>query len=1514
MDEFAKTSECTALMAQPHLSRRAFFSLTAVAGALTFLGEAVTPWGRVLAYADEDHSTHFVVYILNAEEVPVLALDVSDKNNSKPVENAVITISNDKGSLTLKKTDKTGFTVANIKSIAEEQDPEDAESYIAYAEVTASCAGYRSFEERTQLVSGIHANAQGEMPNVLRVPTVPLKEDSPYLSRMSFDGLDMQYTDHDAFILKSNNYKNQIDLTLRNAGNKTWDFSLLSGTTVLETTQARASGGTAQARFSGAYLSGKAGFNPESTLAIRYSEHGSSKGADVVSKLSFAEGVMPLDDGNTSELMLSPGRPLTPARDESSEKAMTKLPKWMAIDGLSVTCGFPLLPVQIICDPNGFIAVTATTGCWIAKYRGSENKILKKGDRWKPLKPTSCYKAFASGVENELKKSQALRNQLRDSGKSFGHAKLLHDLDVAIDMELKGIGGTKKVVEGGEIIKKGEMTLSLGSRFVVFWQMSMPFQAGPIPLFWSFDLNFTFMYRLAGYLTFKNAFQDIRWKVAPNGKSGATNQVIDANLEVGLSVHLGIRNVASVGIRGYGFIKNTAIIPFTDDVEGSLVGKIGCGVQLIVQALFLKITPIAAHTKDHEIYHSTRGGKSNLSYTEAVGELEETGRDAFLALWQGVQNEAEAEALDWSAFEPYTLEELAEAVEYHILINGLDGNEGHYDDDEAWSAGFMLPVNATNGFPVAGSGDEITGGIEDPYDTSSDAGIYNPIRGIKPSKQDLVKTTVYSDPRATLVDCVGPSGQCHYFFRIGLVLAFANDRANDAPRVVVDSKGHLFFAPTSAENDANNDMPDYASLPDANAEDLGITRSRLMYSAALESSWYYENEVSFSAPDRANSWDTDFSVYSHYSHNLILLCSTTKPFETQDTFQEVFKTQYLTLVDWDLKGGRKGYVLPGKSDVARWNPRLHAARAEISEKGKHDFDVACYFYEIEKDAVSESGMGATRIGKASATFASDALVGDITMSTVEVPNCISSILADGTLEVAGLQTDDKADVVRPVPSVDQGKQRVLAWSCPARNNHEAMAVIWAEGNPGGAKVIKNVSSFTCLPSTGKTISFVMARDAVQAERKQILKVDYDPSTEAFTITSPMGPTTITTFTSARGDFASKNSLIAARIMEGELPPVNESAKKAISEGASVCGATYGSYSSPVGTWEDADEYGGGIVQQYQLLRADYIEDAGMYSDFYPYAQLTNRPDSVIEIFHPDASTTLRAGRYQTVTINDDLPGTADIYQIEIPNVLGLQLESVEPATRFCMDGDPCKLTVTVTNTGNTPIQGFTVNIQTVQGGKKTSKVLTELEKAVTKSLDNYIQELDEEGNPTGNRIMRDVSAMEYCLYPGQTRGYTVVVDMPKGLHGDVEFAATVSDPVPWVYRPTTSEDAASTSSATDSFAASEPYELCVDPRAFNFTVSPEENETTYCETDLSGPEETIWGKGNGKHDPTPDPKPKPDPNTNPDPDPGSTNGGRALPTTGDASGGLSLGGLAVGALAAGVLAYEKRRAENEGQS
>ena len=60
-----------ALMANPRMSRRAFFGGAAVVGALAFLGSVRTSGGLIVnAYADENGSASFSVYVLAARKYP----------------------------------------------------------------------------------------------------------------------------------------------------------------------------------------------------------------------------------------------------------------------------------------------------------------------------------------------------------------------------------------------------------------------------------------------------------------------------------------------------------------------------------------------------------------------------------------------------------------------------------------------------------------------------------------------------------------------------------------------------------------------------------------------------------------------------------------------------------------------------------------------------------------------------------------------------------------------------------------------------------------------------------------------------------------------------------------------------------------------------------------------------------------------------------------------------------------------------------------------------------------------------------------------------------------------------------------------------------------------------------------------------------------------------------------------------------------------------------------------------
>ena len=283
------------------------------------------------------------------------------------------------------------------------------------------------------------------------------------------------------------------------------------------------------------------------------------------------------------------------------------------------------------------------------------------------------------------------------------------------------------------------------------------------------------------------------------------------------------------------------------------------------------------------------------------------------------------------------------------------------------------------------------------------------------------------------------------------------------------------------------------------------------------------------------------------------------------------------------------------------------------------------------------------------------------------------------------------------------------------------------------------------------------------------------------------------------------------------------------------------------------------VRLYQVLAANvHDKTLSSYGDFYPFAQLDMPIDDIACI---DANW--GAASFCYTTIKDISTLRADIHHVVVPFVEGLSLANVSCTDSFCGPGDACNIAITVANTGNLPILGYTAHIWDAPNctGNELATVKVSVADNIVSRLEGYKEKLDSQGAPTGE-FGDDSAHDESYLYPGASRTNAVSFTLPEKLSGQVTLHVTI-------------DDVKSGNRHLDTFSADDSTSLLANG-------------------DVPG-----GGSGGGSGSGS-----------------GSGSGGGAaadvLSPTGDS---MSLTGLAAGALAsaavAGVSWYERRRAENE---
>jgi len=779
------------------ISRRTFISSAAAVGALHFIGSFFSPRGVTLAFADDEGQTHFKIYVLNREQVPIMALNVRNGANT-PLPGMKVTLTslvNDK-TVTV-YTDKYGCAVANIRPLADNASDNSASSYGAWVRVESELKTWRRFIETKRLVeSGIHADADGNMPNLIQVPSMP-DTGTPYLSCLCLDGVDVQYLPQTVGLNAANDKEHTLEIRVEHTDKREshinkWRFALRDRYTrsyITDYVYATPQNDAAEATLTGVWLDGNHGIASGSTVQVYYSPVDNELMGLITLPLTFKNIELPMP-GLEEDLMVSPGQ--EPSKDNKS--CMGEFFDWFVCKNDTLNLGIPFVPMEIFIDIYGNMGIAATIlTCTLYKYQDGKGGKVPKEERWKDFTDNSGKAGWLTKFKEDMadNANRWLESAMDgDNGelKAFGASPVTSKLTVTFTLELQGYG-SKSQNDEGDPHYHGDMAII--TRFAVNYMAAQQLTVAFVPVYWMFDFKAQALFKLLSGIQFDKGFKNLDFGHQLAGEySSQIAVVFFMEIEAGFTVGVGVVGILSVGIRGYG---NLSLIATTDTSGGgedaitphiSITGK--ANIQLAVQVLLFKKTIELTNWGPWDLY-------DNWDKDDAFTKM--SGSNALPGNRFGSVSSAEQDLrtapITSGDMEQVSEESLAACAEFEGTLNSLG-----ICTYGANTAGNPALLTSIKGSPALRVYDENGPSIHDPYagvhpvagvGSSFGADGYNPLRGIHPTTQTLLWQDVFSAPRAKVIRV----GAETYLLRISTVTVEVESN-NESLQLVEDSKGHVF--------------------------------------------------------------------------------------------------------------------------------------------------------------------------------------------------------------------------------------------------------------------------------------------------------------------------------------------------------------------------------------------------------------------------------------------------------------------------------------------------------------------------------------------------------------------------------------------------------------------------------------------------------------------------------------------------------------------------------------------------
>lgn len=1340
----------TALMANPQLTRRAFFGGAAVVGALAFLGSVRTSGGLIVnAYADESGSKSFSVYVLSREEVPIMAMEINADGTKTPVQGTTVAIrSLYNGQRVEVTTDSDGFAPANVRALSFECDDDNAATYNFYGLVEAAPphSHYVCFPKEL-IQAGVPSGADGVRPNVIEIPVeydpyyYSHRFVNAYLSAVALDDVDILHSPAPAYVSENNDADHEIYVEVKvriphirtevalfvddaEIGRKT--------TTQTQYTDRMVYGqwcGTV--RFTGDFLRT---IKPGQKLKVWFQAE-DDYAKSVTLPIEFKEPLI-LDGVGRESMTLTYG--CDPDGNKETRESSPAFP-WIFGKGDSFFTSIPGSPVQMFTDEAGNFGFVTTWGTvplfknvngvtdpdWLT-YKSYSGKVGSAGLKaWKNDVWKYCKERYEKSLESGTKHD------------GLGYGGFTAMIDAKLEFLLKAFGSLTKTPPSEEIV--GTADLGICASASVQTCFGAQFSTGIIPFYLAADISFGVTFSLSMGMKIKNRGKKIEWNHTSSGGFAAQGAIV-LFAQAGFTAAVGILGVISLGVRACIGGKLQIILDREDGLPlPRAIGSAEWGVQVIVQLIFFKRSFYVFGPKGWGPWKSWESNAS-LAQDDAdamllTSDVELTADDMF--------TQAELGSVAEYAATPMVAVDSPEAT---LLVASNDLSSGapfayerirpeREDVLGAEEPSFLNPYACLEEYKLSSTS------ADDRLVAADQA--YNPCLGLQPSVQDKMLAGVFSNTR--LRTFVG------------------NTAFNDEP------ERNTIMARL---------VP--ATIPASEgAEGRQCTRVALRKWDAAALAFEEERIVDFIVDGVAaqERMDVDFHIdYVERNDNLYVAVAVTSvclPVGMTCDYEEAENKQFVTLVMYNATTGATEWATSLRQSLdfgtATYQPRVQfqGKTGDIDKMRLCLYTMHKHFADMDNKSLT--GVYLSSYNLEGKSFIDNAHVFDGTHSPADFVT--PTLFAKGTYDVATNSTHSE--------TAKHDTYTVVAWQGADGKGSEGLEVIFGllyvledgvesaykQGMGGiagfskrGDHMADNLFVFnghTERPSEKKNSVVRFANGGSTMEVKE---------TDSFSIDTSC-------FSSSNG-----RRLYTVRVNEGADPTLADEVREVVDTDRplySNCyydedtGANFGGFSTDATKREPI----------YQLLESRWIESLGAYHEFYPIARLQFAPDTASVL-------TCSGGERDFVMTNitDIDNAISDVYKVSVPDVIAVQLEGVSREIPYAAEGDKVPFVVALTNIGNCLVTGFTVIVTDSAGKEVLHKECPDLREYLMKSKDNYHAVTDDAGNPTYNEdgtmrseFVEDIRDTSGVLWPGFSRNYQFNFTMPAGYQGSTEFNVTIAD-------------------------------------------------------------------------------------------------------------------------------------------
>ena len=1409
-----------ALMAQPAISRRTFLSATAVIGALTFLGSVKTPFGNIIsAYADEADNTHFSIYVLGRDEVPIMALREKDgkKVAVSGIKVNVKSLFNQKEASAT--TNDQGFATVHIRDLAFECENENATRYSFYGSVGATGDQCRDVYFPMSLIqSGVQAASDGTRSNVIEIP-VETDDGTPYLRCVSLDDVDVLHSAAPAYVGEYNDIDHTFSVQVAvPSGATSVKVDLVVDKKAISSVAAKAMKGESlvwEANFTDKYLST---IGIGQTVKIRFRvDDGAARTA--VLPLTFKRAVVLCENG-CSSFTITPGS--DPDGKKETRKSTSTM-RWLFDKDDSFLASIPGCPVEFFSDATGAFGASVTLSSMPLKKSvdGQPVDIKRKFKLFGGNCGKSAWDSWKTDVVQKARSNYNAAVSDGDlNGTYLGTSGISKMFNAKIDIKAMAYGTNEFVSTDLSVTKtKGTADLAIAVGLAVDASFGSQFSVLGIPVYINGDFSLLVQGKAAIGMAFDNFFQNIKW--GHHYTDGFAAQfVILINLNAGVSFGIGVMGIVSAAFRGYanGYIQFIFDRSQDKSVPRFITGA-ELGAQLVLQFLFFKKTFKLFDFVTFGPYDSWKDGSNALS----------SGTDA-VALLSDENGE-----IDLSDAVMFSQEELSNVSEFKgeaLLTSESDylGELNFLEVADGVSTGMPYSYSRTKSI----AGESLLLG-------SSDAWFIDPYADLDEDGELVSGATGTSDfegfangARASVVNTYNP--------HLGLVPTAQNILYSD----VYSNTRLRAFVGNSGFNKSPEDNTIMARLVSTNVSvgDKTVSRTRVCIRPwdASQHAFRKEEIIEFNVDglEASKRQDVDFHIdYMVYTTGPLLALIGITSIEVEDgveyTPEEAQNKQFTSFVLWYCDAGwplwaHSLYDKVKNDGIATYHPRVLIQGDPSSLKEFDQYRFCYYYFRKNVNDQTKNAIAVSSFTLSGLEIAKDLSIARQSDTPMPVQN---ESLLQGTFDVS---TDYRTKLE------DDGKNKlvhtVLTWHGTSSNSGFVRSFRFYDDKMvcDSQIMLSKVASVMRrgIEDTNNLFTYTQHLSVPTEMKNHVIKYDTQAKTLSDVETS--------SFSLDSHCFASHDGrrLYTVRVTEGAVPAVSNEVKEAIDNGAVVFSDSH--YIESTGA-----NYGGASLDGterepvYQLLESRWIDSLGAYHEFYPIARLSFPPDNISVLTYGQGSRD-----FVVSTITDIDEAKSDVYCVTVPDVVSIQCEGANADGIFATEGDTVGVFVSVCNIGNALVNGFTVRITDGSGKVIDERAYNDLREYLQPSMDNYHTVIDKSGNPTYNEdgsmkseFVEDIRDTSGVLWPGFTRTYRFTFVMPAGYQGDTEFRVQLRDPISNPYACNYSTDDASLMSAdADDASFGMPEHLSwldvdefsdswygggegriVDPRKHPFTVS-----------------------------------------------------------------------------------------------